>query len=144
MHSCVFLWFLVPTPLVQITTFNNDIFNFDNQTVGNETVGNLTIGDPLTLYCYVTAFGDISSSVDIIWTTGGRVVRRVNDTMADIEYDDSTIYTDSFEILSLSTIDNGREYQCTVVINTRPPVYSSGQITLIVDGEYICVFVFCI
>jgi len=138
---CVFIKFanifIVPTPLVQITTFGNETFNFDNETFGNETVGNLTIGDPLTLYCTATAVRGISSSVDIIWTTGGRVVRRVNNITADIEYDDSTIYTDSFVIISsLSTIDNGREYQCTVVINANPPIYSSDQITLIFDGEY--------
>jgi len=104
-------------------------------------VRNLTIGDPLTLYCTVTAVRGISSSVDIIWTTGGRVVRRLNNIMANIEYDDSTIYTDSFEISSLSTIDNGKEYQCTVVINANPPVYSSDQITLIFDGEYICIYI---
>jgi len=134
MCPCVIL---VPIPLVQIATFDNETFNFDNETVGNETLGNLTIGDPLTLYCIVTAVRGISSSVDIIWTTGGSVVRRVNNIMADIEYDVSTIYTDSFKISSLSTIDNGREYQCTVVINANPPVNSSDQITLIFDGEYI-------
>jgi len=128
MCLCVILLFIVPNPLVQIATFN--------ETVGNETLGNLTIGDPLTLYCTVTAVRGISSSVDIIWTTGGRVVRRVNNITADIEYDDSAIYTDLFEISSLSTIDNGKEYQCTVVINANPPVYSSDQITLIFDGEY--------
>ena len=54
---------------------------------------------------------------------------------ADIE-NDSAIYTDSFEISSLSAIDNRREYQCTVVINASQPVYSSDQIILIFPGEY--------
>ena len=142
-HVCLYviLLFIVPTPLVQITTFDNETFNFDNETVGNETLGNLTIGDPLTLYCTVTAVRGISSSVDIIWTTEGRVVRRVNNITADIEYDDSTIYTDSFEISSLSTIDYGREYQCTVRINGSPPVSSSDQITLIFNGEYVYLYI---
>ena len=114
-------------PFVQLTIFDYD-------TLGNDTLRNLTIGDPLTLDCTVTAVRGISSSVDIIWTTGGRVVRRVDNITADIE-NDYAIYTDSFEILSLSAIDNGREYQCTVVINTRQPVYNSDQITLIFPGE---------
>ena len=118
--------FIVPTPSVQITVFDNDTF-------GNDTFGNLTIGDPLTLDCTVTAVRGISSSVNIIWTTGGRVVRRVDNITADIE-NDYAIYTDLFEISSLSTIDNGREYQCTVVINASQPVYNSDQITLIFDG----------
>ena len=95
----------------------------------------LTIGDPLTLYCTVTAVRGISSSVDIIWTTGGRVVRRVNNIIPDVD-NDSAIYTDSFEISSLTAIDNGRVYQCTVVINASPQVYSSDQITLNISGMH--------
>ena len=120
--------FTVPNPFVQMTIF-------DNETLGNETIRNLTIGDPLTLHCIVTAVRGISSSVDIIWTTGGRVVRRVDNITADIE-NDSAIYTDLFNISSLSAIDNGREYQCTVVINASQPVNSSDQFTLIFTGEY--------
>ena len=130
--------YVVPTPLVQITMFNNATFELnmlDNETLENETLSNLTIGDPLTLDCTVTAVRGISSSVNIIWTTGGRVVRSVNDTMADQDMEnDSAIYTDSFEISSLSAIDNGRVYQCTVVINASPQVFSSDQITLNFDG----------
>ena len=125
----MYIHFTVPIPLVQITIFDND-------TLENETMRNLTIGDPLTLDCTVTAVRGISSSVDIIWTTGGRVVRRVDNITADIE-NDSAIYTDSFEISSLSVIDNGREYQCTVVINASQPVNSSDQITLILSGKYV-------
>ena len=126
--------FTVPNPFVQMTIF-------DNETLENETLGNLTIGDPLTLDCTVTAVRGISSSVDIIWTTGGRVVRRVEDIMADIE-NDSAIYIDSFEISSLSTIDNGREYQCTVVINASQLIYSSDQFTLIFTGKYMYIYTY--
>ena len=126
---------IVPAPFVQITIFDNETFYFENDTLGNDTFGNVTIGDPLTLDCTVTAVRGISSSVDIIWTTGGRVVKRVYNIMADIE-NDYAIYTDSFEISSLSAIDNGKEYQCTVVINTRQPVYSSDYITLIFPSKY--------
>ena len=133
---------IVTTPLVRITTSDNKTFGFDtfdNETFRNDTYDNgtmnvLTIGDRLTLYCTVTAVRGISSSVDIIWTTGGREVRRANNTMAD-ENNDSAIYTDSFEISSLTAIDNGRVYQCTVVINVSPQVFSSDQITLNVSGE---------
>ena len=125
---------IVPMPFVQITIFDNETFYFNNDTLGNTTSGNVTIGDPLTLDCTVTAVRGISSSVDIIWTAGGRVVRRVYNITADIK-NDYAIYTDSFEISSLSAIDNGREYQCTVVINANQPVYNSDQITLIFDGE---------
>ena len=123
-HVCDYV-FVVPNPFVQIT--------FD------KTLENVTIGDPLTLDCTVTAVRGISSSVDIIWTTGGRVVRRVDNITADTEQNESAIYTDSFEISSLSAIDNGREYQCTVVINARQPVNNSNQAALIFPGELLCV-----
>ena len=133
---------IVPTPLVRITTSDNETFEFDtfdNETFGNDTVENgtmngLTIGDPLTLYCTVTAVRGISSSVDIIWTTGGREVRRVNNIIPDVD-NGSAIYTDTFEISSLTAIDNGRVYQCTVIINASPQVFSSDRITLNISGE---------
>ena len=108
---------------MQITTFDN------------ETLENLAVGDMLTLNCIVTAIRGISSSVDIIWTTEDIELRRVDDIMATIE-NDSAIYTDSFEISSLSAIDNGREYQCTVMINATQPVNSSDQFTLIFPCEF--------
>ena len=142
MHVLMYVHFIVPTPFVQITIFD-EAYYFDNDTLENDTFGNeilrnLTIGDPLTLYCTVTAVRGISSSVDIIWTTGGRVVRRTDNITANIGQNDSTMYTDSFEISSLSVIDNGREYQCAVVINARQPVYGSDEITLNFPGKTFC------
>ena len=108
---------------MQITTFDN------------ETLGNIAVGDLLKLNCIVTAVRGISSSVNIIWTTGDIELRRVDDITAGIE-NDSAIYTDSFEISSLSAIDNGREYQCTVMINATQPVNSSDQFIPIFPGEF--------
>ena len=82
---CLWISSLVPVPLVQITLLDNEAFYFDNGTLGNFTFGNLTVGDPLTLDCNITAVRGISSSIDIIWITGGRVVRRVDNITADIE-----------------------------------------------------------
>ena len=126
----------VPIPVVQIAISDN----------GSRTLRNLTIGDSLTLDCIVTTVRGISSSVNFIWTTGGIELRRVDDITANIE-NDSTIYIDSFEISSLSAIDNGKEYQCTVIINATQPVYGSDQFMLIFPGEcdlhYLC-FLLCL
>ena len=127
------MYLTVPKPLVQITIFDNEILR-------NETLSNVTVGDSLTLDCIVTAVRGISSSVDIIWTTGGRVVRRVDNTTVATE-NDYAIYTDSFEISSLSAFDNGKEYQCTVVINANQPVDSSDQITVLFPGIYISMYI---
>ena len=62
-------------------------------------------------------------------------MRSVYNVMIDIE-NDSAIYTDSFEI-SLSPIDNGRVYQCTIVINSSPQVSRASQILLNFPGEHI-------
>ena len=132
---------LVPTPFVQITTLDNETNIFDNDTLGNNTMNGLTIGDPLTLNCTATTVRGISSSVDIIWTTGGRVVRRVNNIMPVVGNDSVIIYTDTFEISSLSAIDNGRVYQCTVVINASPQVFSSDRFTLTFPGEHLCTYI---
>ena len=126
-------YFVVPVPLTKITIFD--------ETLENISLGNVTIGDPLPLDCTVTAVRGISSLVDIIWTTGGKELRRAENITANIE-SDNTIYTDSFEISSLSAFDNGREFQCTVVINANQPVDSSDQITLLFPGEYsnVCIY----
>ena len=116
--------FVVPISLVQITIFDNEILG----------ITNLAIGDQLTLDCTVTAVRGISSSVNIIWTTGNIELRRVNNITADI-VNNSAIYSDSFEISSLSALDNGREYQCTVMINATQPINSSDQITVVLNGE---------
>ena len=115
----LYLHIIVPTPHVKITIFDDE----------------LIIGNPLTLDCTATIARGISNSVDIIWTTGDKVVRKVDDITAEGE-NDYTVYTDSFDILSLSAIDNGREYKCRVVINTRQPIYNEDQITLIFPGKY--------
>ena len=126
--------YIAPSPLVQIAVLNNE-------TLGNITLKNVTIGDPLTLDCTVTVVRGISSTVDIIWTAGpgDEVMSKVYNITADIG-DDNAIYTDSFEISSLSAIDNGREYQCTVVINASQPVNSSDQIILNFPGKFTSVY----
>ena len=111
----------------------------DNETVASEngTRSDLTIGDPLTLNCTVTTVRGISSSVNIMWYTGGSVVRRVDNLTVAYTDNDSAIYTDLFEISSLTAIDNGRDYQCRVMINASQPVYGNDQIILNIRGEYI-------
>ena len=121
----ILYWFFpVPFPSVQIITSNN------------ETIDSKRIGDSLTLNCTGTTVRGISRSlVDIIWTTGGRQVRRINNAIGDIQ-NDSIIYTDSFEVSSsLSTNDRGRVYQCTVLINGSFLISTSDQIILNFPGE---------
>ncbi len=86
--------YVVPNPDVQITISENETFDDSDafEQSGNETLRNLTISDPLTLDCAVTAVRGISTSVDIIWTTGGVEIRRVDDIMTNTK-NNSAIYT---------------------------------------------------
>ena len=148
-YVCIYcvclLLYAVPIPNVQITTTENEtsVDYYASGQSDDDISRYSTFGDPLTLDCIVTAIRGISSSVSIIWTTGERVVRRVDNITADVE-NDTAIYTDSFEISSLSAIDNGREYQCTVMINATQPVNSSDQFILTFPGEYryLCTYVY--
>ena len=138
-YACILL--LVPIPRIQITIPGYETF-IDYETSGDVSSGEsgesmpliVTVGDPLPLSCTVTAARGISSSVSITWTTGGIELRRVDDITADI-VNDFAIYTDLFEISSLSAIDNGKVYQCTVMINATQPVINSDQFVVIFDGE---------
>ena len=89
----------------------------------------LTIGQSLTLECSVTTVRGITSRVDIIWTSFGTMLRRINDS-SQITMSSSVGYTDSYTIQRLCLVEQNEVYQCEVVINTSPPVMATGSVTL--------------
>ena len=93
-----------------------------------------TLGQSLTLQCEVTAARGITSRVDIVWSSGGMELERMDD-VSSTTMDNSLVYTHSYTISQLSTTDDGRVIQCKVVINTSPSVMATGNITLDVFGE---------
>ena len=109
---------LVPTPFVSITPPVTQI-----------------VGDPLELHCAVTTVRGITSRVDIVWSSGGTVLRRINGT-TPTTMGNSLVYTESLSIPQLSTTDDGRVIQCGVVIDTSPSVMATDSITVDVTGEY--------
>ena len=92
------------------------------------------VGQSLTLQCKVTTVRGITSRVDIVWSSDGTVLRRINDTTATT-MNNSLAYTDSYTISPLSTTDDGRVIQCEVVINGNPPIHDGDNIALKVIGE---------
>ena len=92
------------------------------------------VGQSLTLECNVTTVRGITSRVDIVWSSGGTELQRMNDVSLTM-MGDSLLYTDSYTISQLSTTDEDRVIQCEVVINTSPSVMDSGSITLNVTGK---------
>ena len=116
--------YLVPSPNVRITS------------------GNQIVGQSLTLQCNGTAVRGIISRVDIVWSSGGMELSRTNGT-TPTTMGNSLVYTDSYTISQLSTIDEGRVIQCEVVINASPSVIASNSITLDVTGECFNACQFC-
>ena len=93
-----------------------------------------TVGQSLTLQCAVTTVRGITSRVDIVWSSNGTELERINN-VSSTTMDNSLVYTDSYTISQLSTTDDGRAIQCEVVINTSPSVMASDNITLDVMGK---------
>ena len=72
--------------------------------------------------------------VNIVWSSGGTVLRSMNG-VSSVIMGDSLVYTDSYTISQLSTTDEGRVIQCEVVINASTPVMANDSITLNVTGK---------
>ena len=112
-------FFLVSTPTVSVTN-----------------VSTQTVGQSLTLQCEVTTVRGITSRVDIVWSSDGTELERMND-VSSTTMDNSLVYTDSYVISQLNTTDDGRVIQCEIVINASPSVMASDTITLDVIGTHV-------
>ena len=108
--------FLVPTPTVSVTAPNNQ-----------------TVGQSLIVQCEVTTVRGITSRVDIVWSSDGTELERMNN-VSSTTMDNSLVYTDSYTISQLSTTDDGRVIKCEVVINARPLIMSASNIALSASG----------
>ena len=93
-----------------------------------------TVSQSLTLQCEVTTVRGITSRVDIVWSSDGTELKRMNN-VASTTMDNSLVYIDSYTISQLNATDDGRVIQCEVVINTNPSVMASDSITLNVTGK---------
>ena len=109
---------IVPTPTVSVTAPNTQ-----------------RVGQSLRLQCEVTTVRGIISRVDIVWSSGGTELERMNG-VSSTTMGNSLVYTDSYTISQLSTTDDGRMIQCEVVINASLSVMASDSITLDVTGEF--------
>ena len=94
-----------------------------------------TVGQSLTLQCEVTTVRGITSRVDIVWSSGGMELERMNN-VSSTTMDNSLVYTHSYTISQLSTTDDGRVIQCEVVINASLSVMATHSITLDVMSMY--------
>ena len=99
-----------------------------------------TIYQPLILQCTATTVENITSTVDIIWTTGNTQVRRVNNVTASSNINSSSIYNDSFIIPSLNLSDIRSMYECELLINSFIPATAKADIIIPIPGTYVCIY----
>ena len=88
------------------------------------------VGQSLTLECSVTTVRGITSRVDIVWSRSDGILETITGVNTNFSSDNITVYLSSYTVPQLSTADDGRVYQCEVVINTSPLVMATGSVTL--------------
>ena len=81
------------------------------------------------LRCSVTTVRGIISRVDAIWSSNGLDLKTV-EADASSTTNNSVEYTAYYTIEQLNETDDGRVFQCKVVIDTSPPVKTDDNITL--------------
>ena len=99
-------------------------------------VSNQTVGQSLTMQCGVTSVRGITSRVDIVWSSNGVELRRIEEANVSFTTDSTVTYTDYYNAWQLNTSDDGRVYQCAVFVNTSPPLMADDNITLDVTGQF--------
>ena len=95
----------------------------------------MEFGRTASLECNAIAIRGITSRVDIIWTIEFRTVRRVEGVTAST-VNNSVVYSDQFITPPLTANDDGRVYQCQVVINSNPRITALSVIVLDFIGKY--------
>ena len=113
------IYVLVPVPSIDIIALNNQ-----------------TVGQSLTLESTITTVRGITSRVDIVWSSNGVELKRITDANISLTIGDSELYKDTFNIPLLSTSDDGRVFQCEMVIMTTPSItVGTNDFTLDVTGK---------
>ena len=94
------------------------------------------VGQSLILEANVTTVRGITSRIDIEWSTENITLQRTEGVNITSIASDSVIYNDIYSIAQVSTFDDGRVYQCKVIINTNPQLMTTESITLDVTGKF--------
>jgi len=78
----------------------------------------------------VTTVRGITSRVDFIWSSDGITLQNEGKNGRDFAIQNLDVYSNTYTISSLSVNDDGRTYQCEVVIDSNPPVAVTSNLTL--------------
>ena len=93
------------------------------------------VGQSLILKCNVTTVRGITSRTDIEWSIGNTTLQRTNGVNITSTESDFVVYKGIYNITQVSTFDDGRVYQCKVIINANPQLMATDSITLDVTGK---------
>ena len=88
-----------------------------------------TVGQSLVLRCSVITVRGITSRVDIVWSSNGLDLETVEANVSSIT-NISVEYTAYYTIVQLNETDDGRVYQCKVVINASSLIMIDSNFTL--------------
>ena len=94
-----------------------------------------TVGQSLILKCSVITVRGITSRVDTVWSSNDLDLETVEANVSSIT-NNSAEYTAYYTIVQLNETDNGRVFQCRVLINASPPVMTDENITLNTTSKY--------
>ena len=92
------------------------------------------VGESLTLECNVTTVRGITSRMDIVWSSNDMELKRTEGIESSLLKNKSVIYMDLYTISQLGTVDEGRTYQCGIIISQQLPITVNNSITLDVNG----------
>ena len=95
-------------------------------------VNSLTVGQPLFLECTVNIACIIRGEVTVVWSVDGvelESTRSVNYT------ESSVVYVENYTIPQLHKSDNGKLYQCEIMINTSVLVTAAANLTIALSGK---------
>ena len=93
-----------------------------------------TVGQPLVLQCDVTTVRGITSRVDIVLSSNGTELERIEGASVNFTSDGLDIFTVFYDALQLNISDDGRVLRCEVIVNTKPSLMADDYITLDVTG----------
>ena len=99
-------------------------------------LNNQMVGQPLTLECSITAVRGITSRVDVVWSSDGLEIRRIEGVNFSSVVNNSEIvhFSDFYIIPQLSTSEEDKSYHCKVVIGSNFQVEVTESISLNVTG----------
>ena len=93
------------------------------------------VGQLLSLECVVVTTRGITSTIDIIWSSDGVDIENTIGATVSSSDNSSIVYKDFYNILLLTTTEDGRVYNCKGVINTTPNLTAESNITLNIIGK---------